>query len=164
MKNPFPLYAMSPTTTDWYSYWFLKSLYFQARFRTRLLDIVHADVFKAFIDWIVLARAQHVHHTALFVRTIQQYLLLTTSGNGPISPKKSVSKVLLTISILMDQTTTSPFQRSILHFRSHSNVHMPSPARVESTQNAIKDIKGICVQPVLTAIISASTHVWNVLT
>ena len=59
----------------------------------------------------------------------------------------------------MDQTTTSPFQGSILHFRSHSNVPMQSPARVELTQNAIKDIKGLCVQLALKASIFASTLV-----
>ena len=131
----------------------------QVRSPTRLLNIVHADAYTTSIGWIVLARAQHVRQTVLFVRKIQQYLLLTTSGNGPISPKKSVSKVLLTISILMDQTTTSPFQCSILHFRSHSNVPMQSLARVELIQIAIKDIKGICVQPALKASIFASTLV-----
>ena len=97
-----------------------------------------------------------------FVRKIQQYLLLTTSGNGRTSLKKSVSRVLSTIFILLDQTTTNRIPRSIIHFRSHLNVPMQSPARVELTQNAIKDIKGLCVQPALKASIFASTLVWNV--
>ena len=95
----------------------------------------------------------------LFVRRTQEYLLLTTSGNGQISLIKNDTKVLLTISILLDQTTTSPFQRSILYFQNHSNVPMQIPARVELTQNAIKDIKGLCVQPALKASIFASALV-----
>ena len=131
----------------------------QVRSPTRLLNIVHADAYTTSIGWIVLARAQHVRPTVLFVRKIQQYLLLTTSGNGQTSLKKNVSRVLLTIFILLDHTTTSHIPRSILHFRSHSNVPMQSPARVELTQNAIKDIKGLCVQPALKDSIFASTLV-----
>ena len=86
-------------------------------------------------------------------------MLLTISGNGWTILKKDVSRVLLTIFILLDQTTTSYIPRSILHFQSHSNVPMPSPARVELTQNAIKDIKGLCVQLALKASIFASTLV-----
>ena len=92
-------------------------------------------------------------------RKIQQYLLLTTSGNGQTILKKNISRVLLTIFILLDHTTTSHIPRSMLHFRSHSNVPMQSPARVELIQIAIKDIKGICVQPALRASIFASTLV-----
>ena len=132
---------------------------FQVRFLTRLLNIVHADAYTTSIGWIVLARAQHVHRMVLFVRRTQEYLLLTTSGNGQISLTKNDTKVLLTISILLDQTTTSPFQRSILYFQSHSNVPMQIPARVELTQNAIKDIKGLFVQPALKAFTFASALV-----
>ena len=131
----------------------------QVRSPTRLLNIVHADAYTTSIGWIVLARAQHVRPTVLFVRKIQQYLLLTTSGNGRTSLKKSVSRLLSTIFILLDQTTTNRIPRSIIHFRSHLNVPMQSPARVELTQNAIKDIKGPCVQPALKASIFASTLV-----
>ena len=134
----------------------------QVRSLTRLLNVVHADAYTTSIGWIVLARAQHVRPTVLFVRKIQQYLLLTTSGNGQNSLKKNVSRVLSTIFILLDQTTTNRIPRSIIHFRSHLNVPMQSPARVELTQNAIKDIKGLCVQPALKASIFASTLVWNV--
>ncbi|XP_027059560.1 uncharacterized protein LOC113686159 [Pocillopora damicornis] len=56
---------------------------------TRLLNIVHADAYTTSIGWIVSARAQHVHHTVFFVRKIQQYLLLTTSGNGRTIDGKS---------------------------------------------------------------------------
>ena len=93
---------------------------------------MHADAYTNFIDWIVSARAQHVHHTVLFVRRTQQYLLQTTSGNGQISRRKYFSKVSLIISILLDQTTTAPFQRSILYFQSHSNVPMQSPGGIDS--------------------------------
>ena len=120
---------------------------------------MHADAYTNFIDWIVSARAQHVHHTVLFVRRTQQYLLQTTSGNGQISRRKYFSKVSLIISILLDQTTTAPFQRSILYFQSHSNVPMQSPAGAELTQNAIKDIEGLYVQPARKASIFASTLV-----
>ena len=44
--------------------------------------IVHADAFTIFFVWIVLEPVQFVHHMALSVRTIQQYLRLITSGNG----------------------------------------------------------------------------------
>ena len=91
----------------------------QVRSPTRLLNIVHADAYTTSIGWIVLARAQHVRQTVLFVRKIQQYLLLITSGNGKTSLKKNVSRVLLAISILLDHTTASHIPRSILHFRSH---------------------------------------------
>lgn len=127
------------------------------RSQTRPLTIVHADAFRSFIGWIVLARAQHVHHTVLFARTIQQYLLLTTSGNGQISLKKNCSKVLSTIFILLDRNTTSHIPRSIRYPQSHSNVPMPGRAKVELTQVAFKDIKGLCVQPALTAFISDLT-------
>ena len=66
----------------------------QARFLTRLLNIAHADACTTPIGWIVLALAQHVLHMVLFVRKIQQYLLLTTFGNGQTSLKKNVSGVL----------------------------------------------------------------------
>ena len=96
---------------------------------TRLRNIEHADAFKTFIGWIVLARAQNVHYTVLFVRRIQRYLLLTSSGNGQISLKKNSSKVLLTTSTLLNQITTRHILRLILFFQSHSNVLMPSLAR-----------------------------------
>ena len=91
----------------------------QVRSPTILLNIVHADAYTTSIGWIVLVRAQHVRQTVLFVRKIQQYLLLTTSGNGQNSLKKNISRILLTIFILLDHTTTSHIPRSILHFRSH---------------------------------------------
>ena len=134
----------------------------QVRSLTRLLNIVHADAYTTSIGWIVLARAQRVRQTVLFVRKIRQYLLLTTSGNGQNSLKKNISRILLTIFILLDHTTSRHIPRSIPHFRSHWNVPMQSPARVELIQNAIKDIKGLCVQPALKASIFASTLVWNV--
>ena len=118
---------------------------------------MHADAYTNFIDWIVSARAQHVHHTVLFVRRTQQYLLQTTSGNGQISRRKYFSKVSLIISILLDQTTTAPFQRSTLYFQSHSNVPMQSPAGVELT--GIEDIEGHYVQPARKASIFALTLV-----
>ena len=124
---------------------------------TRLRNIEHADAFKTFIGWIVLVRAQHVHHTVLFVGMIQQYLLLTSSGNGQISLKKNSLKVLLTTSTLLNQITTRHILRLILYFQSHSNVLMPSLARVESTLNATMDIKEFCVQPALTAFTSDFT-------
>ena len=126
---------------------------------TRLRNIEHADAFKTFIGWIVLARAQHVHYTVLFVRRIQRYLLLTSSGNGQISLKKNSSKVLLTTSTLLNQITTRHILRLILYFQSHSNVLLPiaSLARVESTLNATMDIKEFCVQPALKAFTSDFT-------
>ena len=66
----------------------------QVRSLTRLLNIAHADACTTSIGWIVSALAQHVLHTVLFVRKIQQYLLLTTFGNGQTSLKKNVSGVL----------------------------------------------------------------------
>ena len=42
----------------------------QVRSPTRLLNIVHADAYTTSIGWIVLARAQHVRQTVLFVRRI----------------------------------------------------------------------------------------------
>ena len=124
---------------------------------TRLRNIEHADAFKTFIGWIVLVRAQHVRETVLFVRMIQEYLLLTSSGNGQISLKKNSLKVLLITSTLLNKTTTSYILRLILYFQTHSNVLMPGLARVESTLNATMDIKEFCVQPALTAFISDFT-------
>ena len=91
----------------------------QVRSPTRLLNIVHADAYTTSIGWIVLARVQHVRQTVLFVRKIQQYLLLITSGNGQIILKKNISRVLLTTFILLDHTTTIHIPRSMVHSRSH---------------------------------------------
>ena len=104
-----------------------------------------------------MVRAQHVHHTVLFVRMIQQYLLLTSSGNGQISLKKNSLNVLLITSTLLNQITTRHILRLILYFQSHSNVLMPSLARVESTLNATMGIKEFCVQPALKAFTSDFT-------
>ena len=47
------------------------------------LDIVHVDASKIFIAWIVLGPVPFVQFMALSVGTIQRYLRLITSGDGP---------------------------------------------------------------------------------
>ena len=83
----------------------------------RPLVIVHADACTISIAWIVLEPVQLVPLTVLFVRTIQRYLRLITSGNGTTKLRKSVTRALLSTSTLEDLNTTATFQRLRLHYQ-----------------------------------------------
>ena len=80
-----------------------------------MLVIVHAN---ACVDFTVLIALVHVRNVQLMasnVSTIQQYLHLIISGNGPIKVAKSSTKSLLTTSIVLVLTTTIRTLNLLLH-------------------------------------------------
>ena len=80
-----------------------------------MLVIVHADACVDFTVWIALVHVQNVQLMASNVSTIQQYLHLIISGNGPIKVAKSSTNSLLTTSIALVLTTTIRTPNLLFH-------------------------------------------------
>ena len=81
-----------------------------------MLVTVHASACVDFTVWIALVHVQNVQLMASNVSTIQQYLHLIVSGNGPIKVAKSYTKSLFTTSIVLVLTTTIRTLNLLLHY------------------------------------------------
>ena len=88
----------------------------QGRSQTNMLVTVHANACVDFTVWIVLVHVQNVQLMASNVSTIQQYLHLIVSGNGPIKVAKSSTKSLLTTAIVLVLSTTIRTLNLLLHY------------------------------------------------